>query len=532
VKQSQHGRGTVRTVRNDAGEVIGYQALLPRDLSQPPLHKKVSENYRERLGPLQPTEDLARSLLDAAIVELRDKRTLRHGLPVSAHAAAEIQSRYQDARRRYKDDARASRSVSTWRSIDRHWVSKAVWYEFPPNAVQRADVQHFVNWLRDQDGASGDPLSGHFIGNVVQYLRAVFERAGVDPNPADGLTMPEKGEPDVRFLPIEEQFTLFRSSLPLKDRLMIGCGMGAGLRVGELLSFEAADVHLDGDQPHLLVRYGGAKHAPTKGGVVRRVELFEPGLGFWRYWMAEHWAGTVMVFPGPKGGYQKAWPEQFPGWREITPTRLTSHIMRHTYAVSMLSGTWGYAPRSLEFVKEQLGHADIQTTQRYYAAFEAGTWGREVAIMTGRASPDATRDVVTAAVMLGLACASNGAGSSGGGGVSRAILSSRVDPRHSPKSQETPRKRRAREPNGASPHQSIPGLAARFLELAAARDDAAEPVGDELVARVAALPLFEALLQAAAGGPFKIARTIDLAKLVIELSGSLGVVPFSDRRPA
>src|SRR5687768_10630652 len=53
--------------------------------------------------------------------------------------------------------------------------------------------------------------------------------------------------------------------------------------------------------------------------------------------------------------------------------------------------------------------------------------------MTGRASPDATRDVVTAAIMLGLAGASTGAGRSGGGGVSRAIGGSGLDPRHSPR---------------------------------------------------------------------------------------------------
>jgi integrase len=516
VKQSQHGRGTVRAVRNAAGEVIGYQALLPRELSQPPLHKKVSEQYKERLGPVQPSFELARTLLDAAIVELRDKRTLRHGLTVSVHADAEILSRLQDARRKYKNDARAVKHVSTWRSINKHWVSKAPWYDFPPKAVERTDVQRFVNWLRDQDGATGDPLSAHFISNVAQYVRAVFDRAGVEPNPAADLDLPKKDDPNVRFLPIDEQLLLFRSSVSLEDRVMIGCGMGAGLRVGELLSFESGDVHLDREDPHLMVRYGGPKHAPTKGGCVRRVELFEPGLGFWRLWMDRFWKGTTMVFPGPRGGYLKAWPEQFPTWTELTRTRLTSHIMRHTYAVSMLSGTWGYDPRSIEFVSQQLGHSDIQTTQRYYAAFEAGTWKREVEIMTGRARPDAAREVVTARALLALG-ALNGAGSETVAGNSAGSANQGGDPRYSPPLLNSSKNQGSADGTGAKPHHpsKVVGLAHELLTKVEAGDASAFALADRLAAAVEAIDAVRLARAIAAGGPHKIARAIELASLIV-----------------
>jgi integrase len=528
VKQAQHGRGTVRAVKNKAGEVIGHQAILPRDLSSPPLHKKVGARYRERLGPPQPTADLARSLLDAAIVELRDKRTLRHGLTVSAHADAELLSRLQDARRKYKDDARAARHVATWRSINRLWLSKAAWYDFPPKAVDRADVQRFINWLRDQDGVSGDPLSSPFVRNVAQYVRAVFDRAGADPNPATDLDLPSKDDPNVRFLPIDEQIVLLRSTLPLEDRVMIGCGMGAGLRVGELLSFESIDVHLDREDPHLMVRYGGPKHAPTKGGSARRVELFEPGLGFWRLWMDRFWTGSTMVFPGPRGGYLKAWPEQFPAWTKLTRTRLTSHIMRHTYAVSMLSGTWGYAPRSIEFVSQQLGHSDIQTTQRYYAAFEAGTWKREVEIMTGRARPDAAaRDVVTARALLGLG-ALNGADPDTEGGNSGGSVVQGVLPRYSPPSRNSQENQEDESAAGAKPHHpsKLVGLAYELLQKAEAGDASAFVLADRLAAAVEATDAVRLARAVAAGGAHKIARAIELASLIVneELDDLTGLV--------
>ncbi len=61
---------------------------------------------------------------------------------------------------------------------------------------------------------------------------------------------------------------------------MVGCGMGAGLRIGELRAIEIEDVHLDSEDPYLTVKYGGAGHVPTKGRRTRRVELFELCLRF------------------------------------------------------------------------------------------------------------------------------------------------------------------------------------------------------------------------------------------------------------
>lgn len=48
--KSEHGTGTVRTVRDRAGNVIGYQAILPRALSLPPRGCKRPDRYREPVG--------------------------------------------------------------------------------------------------------------------------------------------------------------------------------------------------------------------------------------------------------------------------------------------------------------------------------------------------------------------------------------------------------------------------------------------------------------------------------------------------
>lgn len=401
--KTEQGRGTVRTIRNrSTGEILGYQALLPREQSKPPPGCANPERYQEPVGPRCATKAEARGLLDAVVLELRDRGAVKHGLPLSHYVGAAIQARYQEARRAYRNDARATRHTATWRSADRRWLKKASWYDWPPASIELPDLQRFFDWLRDEaEGKAGDPLSGSFVRQVASVTRAAFERAGIHPNPAADLKLPKKSEPRVAFLSLASQRLLFGSEdIELADRIMIGCGMGAGLRVGELLAMEPADVHLDDHDPHLVVRYGGAHRAPPKGRKVQRVELFEPGLGFWRLWMEKCYTGGDLVFGGPKGGYAKAWPERFPAWAPVAAVeRLSSHIMRHTYAVAVLSGTWGYEPRSLEFVSQQLRHRERTTTERFYGGYEVGVWQRDVRAMTGRAAR-ATQPI-TAAELLG-----------------------------------------------------------------------------------------------------------------------------------
>lgn len=525
MKRSEHGMGTIRALRCKAtGEVTGYQALLPRELSQAPRGRKVSSGYKEPLGPPQPTWEDARSLLDAAIVELRDKVTLRHGKTFALLADAEIQGRLQAARRKYKNDALASRQVASARSMIKRWLQDGDWFNFPIHVIETADIQATIDYLRDEaEGHRGEPLGNYFIRDVGRFICAVFKRARIKPNPAADISLPPKGEPSVRYLDLDAQVRLYRSEddrITLADQVMTGCGMGAGLRVGELLSMEPADVHVEAIDPHLMVRYGGPHRSPTKGKRIRRVELFEPGLGFWRMQMREFFRpGSRLVFAGPEDGYRKHWPEQFPGWAPLAGVeRLSSHIMRHTYAVALLSGTWGYEPRSLEFVSQQLGHADLQTTQRYYAAFEADTWRREVRRMTGREAPSRAGASITAEWLLGReAGAKLVRQESAFGRNSASSVPHGINSRQSPSFQDPPRKSVDLGEIGAAAHQSSPtDLAKRVIDLAASGDGGAFQCARELAERVLASREFTLAQEVLAGGPHALTRAIDLAQAIMD----------------
>lgn len=527
-KRHEQNSGTVRKVRDREGNVTGYRALLPRELSTPPAGCKNPDRYQEPIGPTffgESGETEARTLLDAAIVELTERRrpTFGQGLTFSWYVKQEIQARQHQARRKYENDARANKAVSTWRSIERCWLVDADWRDMPPRVITPDDVQRFVTWLTDEaEGSSGEPLSGDFVRNVVRLVRASFDRALVKPNPARDLTLPPKGKPKVRYLELAAQRRLFGTEadkISLPDRVMTGCGMGSGLRVGELLSMTPAGVRLDDADPHLWVEFGGQHGSPTKSGKARRVELFEPGLGFWRLWMEDHYAGGPLVFAGPAGGYQKHWPERFPDWAEHAGVqRLSSHIMRHSYAVAMLSGSWGYEPRSLEFVSQQLGHAELSTTQRFYGAFEAGTWQREVQRMTGRVVALDPREAVTARALLGLdeAVASAADASNGGPQVDSAANGlDGVFPRRLPQTAIPSRESQKATESDAFTHQTS-GLALETLRLIEAGDERAVDAARALAESVLAQPATKLALSVAAGGPFTLTRAVELARRVLD----------------
>lgn len=116
-RKLQHNGGTIRTIKDrKTGVIVGYQAILPAELSVKPVGSTDSR-YREAVGPRQSTWEGAQRLLHASMIELRDKHALRHGLPLSSVLDAEIQHRLQAALRAHASKARANRLMSTWKSI-------------------------------------------------------------------------------------------------------------------------------------------------------------------------------------------------------------------------------------------------------------------------------------------------------------------------------------------------------------------------------------------------------------------------------
>ena len=362
------------------------------------------------------------------------------------------------------------------------------------------------------------PLSVQSVRNTLNLMRGVL-RAAVETgvlasNPAREIGVTRRARRVVRepwtYLALHEQqaFASTDPSVhPLIDMLLVA--MGTGLRKGELWCLELTDLVVEGDRPHVLVRFGSPGKLP-KSGRVRTVPLFGIALAAAKRWLARLPAYCErnpkgLVFPTPRGTCR--WQRQFREWKPILrsagigrPIRL--HDLRHTCGSSLVAGWWGRRWSLLE-VRDLLGHADVRTTQRY--AHLAGTVIEDAAKGTG------------------------------GGGLAGSIPSAPSCPTAPPNVSGSLASLRSTEPVVGS--SNLPGRAAdsdaawgsrgaarglveavasgaddRVPGLVVAVADAAEAVSAELLTLVD---------QVRDGGPHAIATALRLAELLLEADGAV-----------
>lgn len=254
-------------------------------------------------------------------------------------------------------------------------------------AVTRADVKAWRAKLIKK-------LAPSSVGVIVGFLHQIFEEAvddelvEVNPVQAKSKTVRrrERAGVDTRqswnVLSLEEQ-DLLRTSPLLReeDRLPLLFLLGTGMRVGEATALRLADVDVDGEAPHVVVRYGSPPAGPTKSNKVRVIALFGIGLEAARQWL-QLLPGYVkknphgLMFPSPQAGSFRD-RSDFLGatrarsrWRTYRdklfgrPVRL--HDLRHTCATSLVNGWWGdQVPWPLDKVRDQLGHGSVKITERY-----------------------------------------------------------------------------------------------------------------------------------------------------------------------
>ncbi len=209
---------------------------------------------------------------------------------------------------------------------------------------------------------------------AVQVLRGMFHEAVRDgkarANPCLGARMPKdrRTEEAATILHPEQQSALLRA-LDDRHRPLVAFALGTGLRAGEVAALRREDVHADGPRPFVYVRFGGAPDAPPKNGKARTVALFGIGLEAAQIALATKGPNRHrLLFPAPRGGFRSK--EHLLRWdvwcaaKKAIGVDLRWHDLRHTCATSLICGWWGRR-WELSEVREQLGHADIQTTMRY-----------------------------------------------------------------------------------------------------------------------------------------------------------------------
>ncbi len=333
------------------------------------------ETGRRNLGTFATQDEAERELAAALAV-------LETDVPVATGALlGEWLDKHLD-RRELSGEYRDVEGDRAW--FDRHVKSDEI-ARVPLKALRPHDLDDLVQRLRKKGLARASVLK---VLNIVRVgLRQAVRKELIKVNPADDVEVrPDKrtSEPWT-YLTHEEQDAVIEGaraavaastrSLGIPVDALIEFAMGSGLRAGELVTLRLADVHLDAESPHVVVRYGTAPSLPTKTGRIREVPLFGRALDALQRWLATmpSWAKKnphKLVFVGGYGEFRnECHVIRWVLWKDILKragiTRpFRWHDLRHTCASSLVSGTWGRR-WSLEEVMGMLGHSDIKVTQRY-----------------------------------------------------------------------------------------------------------------------------------------------------------------------
>ena len=263
------------------------------------------------------------------------------------------------------------RSPHSRRAYGRALSEFFAWYpsNAPGEGFTRATLQRYRSHLEERS------LSAASINLHLAALRKLAAEAAanslIDPGTAAAIGSisgaRSSGTRSGNWLTLSQAQRLLAEPDPettkgLRDRVLLGLLVGCGLRRGELAGLELGDVSQREGRWAIVDLVG-------KHGRVRTVPM--PS---WVFWALDEWAAAAGITSGPvlrpvsKGGLVGDGPitaqavfetvirhARLAGLGKVTP-----HDLRRTFAKLAHQGR---AP--LEQIQISLGHASIQTTERY-----------------------------------------------------------------------------------------------------------------------------------------------------------------------
>jgi len=334
-----------------------FAARLPRSL----------DPRRRRIGTYA-THDEAETILNGALA-VAQKRTITEP---KGETLRSFLPGFLDRR-----ELSGVRNIHRDRNAAKGHIETADFFGTPLCKLKRVQVSDWLDRLqRKTSKRTGERLAPQTMRNVLNLLRVCFQEA------MDRGLMPQNLARDLRLNRATTNTTKdawttldpgeqerFLEAMPADERRYYAFAIGAGLRPGEQRALLRADVHAEGEDPHLIVRFGSPKK-PTKTGKPRTVRLFGLALEAVREQLAVlkgRKNPKGIFWPDKKGRYRdERVPDQWGTWLRAAGIgrAVRRYDLRHTCASALISGWWGRR-WTLEEVKEVLGHTDIKTTQRY-----------------------------------------------------------------------------------------------------------------------------------------------------------------------
>jgi integrase len=219
--------------------------------------------------------------------------------------------------------------------------------------------------------AGSRKLSNRTLQKYLVVLHSIFKRAmkvyGLPRNPAATVERPRLARrAGIDVFSREEVMALVRAAANDQDGVLYLTAAFTGLRLGELLALRWEDVDFEVDAIRVRRNWTGGKEGTPKSGRGRAVPMMEDvAQALARLGQRERFTGEQdLVFCDAVGrhlGYKNLSKRYKEALAAAGLRQLRFHDLRHTF------GTHAIRAADPREVMEWMGHADIQTTQKYLA---------------------------------------------------------------------------------------------------------------------------------------------------------------------
>lgn len=263
----------------------------------------------------------------------------------------------------------------------------------PIGSVRRSDVQGFVKLLQTKAvgttrGGEVRRLSAGHVRNIYDVTAQLFAAAVEDriiaSSPCRKITLPKDDKGEIQPLSVEQVVALV-DAFPNRYRAAAITLAGSGLRIGELLGLDVADVDFLRRTIRVerqLLQSGAL--APVKSKTSRRTV---PVGGV----VIDELAGHLAAFPSKEALFTDEFGRRigYTAWKRLVRraaaaagVEATTHDLRHFFASALIAGG-----ASVKQVQTVLGHSSAVITLRTYAHLWPGDDDRTRKVMDAALGP-------------------------------------------------------------------------------------------------------------------------------------------------
>jgi len=234
-----------------------------------------------------------------------------------------------------------------------------------PGSVSSDAIRAYLQWL-DRQGEKRTSLARK-LASLRSFYRFLLRDSRVAGNPAEEIRTPKLPKHLPRVLTKEEANALMtfpddRRTGSLRDRALLETLYSTGARVNELVSLDLEDLH----QPEGLVRLRGKgrkeRIVPIGAVALRAIRSYRASLAP-ALRTQDSQRHRAPVFLNSRGGRLTTRSvarivARYSG--RLTGGSVSPHTLRHSFATHLLD-----EGADLRAIQEMLGHASLNTTQRY-----------------------------------------------------------------------------------------------------------------------------------------------------------------------